>query len=89
MSGFNGFPPQAVAFFQELKLNSNKSWFDAHKSEYQEYVLEPAQRFIEQMGARLEQLSPGIHAEPRVNRSIFRIYRDIRFSKDVTQPTRG
>jgi uncharacterized protein (TIGR02453 family) len=36
------------------------------------------------MGARLEQLSPGIHAEPRVNRSIFRIYRDIRFSKDKT-----
>jgi uncharacterized protein (DUF2461 family) len=34
MSGFNGFPPQAVAFFQELKLNSNKSWFDAHKTVY-------------------------------------------------------
>jgi uncharacterized protein (DUF2461 family) len=84
MSGFNGFPPGAVTFFQELDRN-NKPWFEAHKSDYQKYVLEPAQEFIEQMGARLEQLSPGIHAEPRVNRSIFRIYRDIRFSKDVPQ----
>jgi uncharacterized protein (TIGR02453 family) len=85
MSGFNGFPPGAVTFFQELDRNNNKPWFEAHKSDYQKYVLEPAQEFIEQMGARLEQLSPGIHAEPRVNRSIFRIYRDIRFSKDVPQ----
>ena len=84
MSGFNGFPPQAVTFFQELQRNNNKTWFEAHKSDYQKYVMEPAQDFIEQMGARLEQLSPGIHAEPRVNRSIFRIYRDIRFSKDKT-----
>ena len=85
MSEFNGFPPEAVTFFHELKKNNNKTWFEAHKSDYQEHVLEPAQRFIEQMRARLEQLSPGIHAEPRVNRSIFRIYRDIRFRKDVTQ----
>jgi uncharacterized protein (TIGR02453 family) len=84
MSGFNGFPPGAVTFFQELQKNNNKPWFEAHKSDYQKYVLEPAQEFIEQIGARLEQLSPGIHAEPRVNRSIFRIYRDIRFSKDKT-----
>lgn len=89
MSGFNGFPPEAVTFFQDLQRNNNKPWFEDHKPEYQKYVLEPAQEFIEQMGARLEQLSPGIHTIPRVNRSIFRNYRDIRFSKDVSQPTRG
>ena len=70
MSGFNGFPPEVVTFFQELQRNNNKTWFEAHKSDYQKYVLEPAQGFIEQMGARLEQLSRDIHAEPRVNRSI-------------------
>jgi uncharacterized protein (TIGR02453 family) len=46
--------------------------------------LEPAQDFIVEMGTRLKQLSPGIHADPRVNMSIFRIFRDIRFSKDKT-----
>ena len=44
--------------------------------------MEPAQAFIEGMGARLKKLSPGIHAYPRINRSIFRIYKDVRFSKD-------
>ena len=85
MSGFNGFPQEAVTFFQDLKVNNNKTWFDAHKTDYQNYVMEPAQAFIEEMGVRLKQLSPGVHAEPRVNKSIFRIYRDIRFRKDVTQ----
>lgn len=84
MLGFNGFPQEAVTFFQDLKVNNNKTWFDAHKTDYQNYVMEPAQAFIEEMGVRLKQLSPGVHAEPRVNKSIFRIYRDIRFSKDKT-----
>lgn len=84
MLAFNGFPREAVTFFQNLKLNNNKTWFEAHKPDYQNNVLEPAQAFIEEMGARLKQLSPGIHADPRVNKSIFRIYRDIRFSKDKT-----
>ena len=84
MPGFDGFPPEAVTFFMQLQNNNNKPWFDAHKPDYQKYVMEPAQGFIEEMGAKLKQLSPGIHAEPRVNRSIFRIYRDIRFSPDKT-----
>ena len=82
MLAFNGFPREAVTFFQNLKLNNNKTWFEAHKPDYQKYVMEPAQAFIEEMEARLKQLSPGIHADPRINKSIFRIYRDVRFSKD-------
>ena len=85
MSGFNGFPPEAVTFFKELRENNNKTWFEVHNPDFQQFVLEPAQDFILEMGSKLKKLSPGIHAEPRVNKSIFRIYRDIRFSKDVTQ----
>jgi uncharacterized protein (TIGR02453 family) len=84
MSAFNGFPQEAVIFFQDLQKNNNKTWFEAHKADYQKYAMEPAQDFIEEMGARLKRLSPGIHADPRINKSIFRIYRDIRFSKDKT-----
>ena len=85
MPGFDGFPPEAVTFFKQLQDNNNKPWFDAHKPDYQNYVMEPAQGFIEEMGLKLMHLSPGIHAEPRVNRSILRIYRDTRFSMDVAQ----
>ncbi len=87
MPGFHGFPPEAITFFNHLQDNNNKPWFDVHKPDYQKYVMDPAQGFIEEMGAKLKQLSPGIHADPRINRSIFRIYRDTRFLKDVAQPT--
>ena len=84
MSGFQGFPNEALTFFQELRANNNKNWFDAHKPDYQKYVMEPAGSFVVDMGEKLQHLSPGVQAEPRINRSIFRIYRDTRFSKDKT-----
>lgn len=81
---FSGFSKQTVEFYTQLKKNNNKSWFEEHKSDYETYVMTPARDFVVAMGDRLEQLSPRIHADPRVNKSIFRIYRDTRFSKDKT-----
>ena len=83
-SQFNGFPEEAILFFSELSANNNKSWFDAHKIDYENYVLTPARNFVVALGDRLVDLSPGVIADPRVNKSIFRIYRDVRFSKDKT-----
>ena len=84
MSRFSGFPKETVKFLADLAKNNKKAWFDAHKADYQKYVLEPARMFTEALGERLTAIAPGIVAEPRVNGSIFRIYRDIRFSKDKT-----
>ena len=81
---FTGFPPEALGFFTDLAANNNKPWFDAHKPDYENYVLAPARDFVVAMGQRLAELSPNVVADPRVNKSIFRIYRDIRFSKDKT-----
>jgi uncharacterized protein (TIGR02453 family) len=83
-SAFSGFSKQTVEFYTQLKKNNNKSWFEEHKSDYETYVMTPARDFVVAMGERLEKLSPNIHADPRVNKSIFRIYRDTRFSKDKT-----
>ena len=83
-SDFNGFSKETVDFFTQLKENNNKAWFDFHKSEYDTFVMSPVRDFVVAMGEKLEQISPGIHADPRVNKSIFRIYRDTRFSKDKT-----
>ena len=44
----------------------------------------PARLFVGEMGARLKKLSPGVQADPRVDKSIFRIFRDTRFSRDKT-----
>lgn len=81
---FTGFPVKSLQFFTDLKANNNKSWFDAHKPDYEKYVLAPARDFVIALGERLRDLSPDVVADPRVNKSIFRIYRDIRFSKDKT-----
>ena len=69
-------------FFRKLKKNNNKTWLDAHRREYETFVLNPAREFVTAMGPRLAELSEGIIADPRTNRSLFRINRDTRFSPD-------
>jgi len=84
MSSFPGFPEETVTFLTDLAKNNKKVWFDAHRADYDKYLMEPARAFTEALGERLTAIAPGIIAEPRVNGSIFRIFRDTRFSKDKT-----
>lgn len=81
---FEGFPKTSVKFFSALARNNNKPWFEAHREDYENNVLAPAQQFVMAMGKRLQKLSPKVNADPRVNRSLFRLNRDTRFSKDKT-----
>jgi uncharacterized protein (TIGR02453 family) len=81
-SAFQGFSPETIAFFLQLAQNNHKAWFDAHRQQYEEVVLNPSRAFVEALGRRLEAIAPGVHADPRINQSIFRINRDVRFSKD-------
>jgi uncharacterized protein (TIGR02453 family) len=81
---FEGFYPETVAFFEGLAADNTKLWFDEHRPDFQTYVMAPAQLFVEAMGERLGVLAPGVIADPRVNRSLFRLNRDIRFSNDKT-----
>ncbi|MEM7154468.1 MAG: DUF2461 domain-containing protein [Myxococcota bacterium] len=82
MAKFQGFPPQTLRFLKNLGSHNEKAWFQAHREEYEAYVLEPAKSFVAALGERLTALRPEISAEPRINGSIFRINRDVRFSKD-------
>ena len=59
-------------------------WFKRHKNDYEELVLNPSRLFVSEMGELLRGIVPAINADPRVNRSLFRINRDTRFSKDKT-----
>ena len=70
----------ALRFFQELKRHNEKPWFDAHKDEYQAQVVAPMRELIEALDVRFAHSAPEITGDPR--RSMFRIYRDVRFSKD-------
>lgn len=81
---FLGFGPKAEDFFTQLALNNNKQWFEEHRQEYDKHVLGPARAFIVEMGSLLGEAVPGLHAEPKVNKSVFKIHRDTRFAKNKT-----
>lgn len=86
MSEFMGFSKKTIKFYRDLEKNNKKEWFDANRSTFDQHVIQPAQDFVYAMGKRLKKLSRDINADPRTNGSgsIFRIYRDVRFSKDKT-----
>ena len=79
---FAGFPKGCVKFFRELAAHNEKAWFEDHKAEYENVVKAPAAQFVVALGDRLRKVAPGVHAEPAVNKSIFRLNRDVRFSAD-------
>ena len=79
------FGPELFEFLAELRENNNREWFGANKSRYESDVLEPLRGFVADFSTRLGTISPHFVADPRpVGGSIFRIYRDVRFSKDKT-----
>ncbi len=79
---FNGFREETLKFLAVLNLNNNKGWFDENRDRYEEHLMKPARNFVVAMGDRLKEISPEIRAEPKVNKSLFRMNRDIRFSPD-------
>ncbi|MCC6614795.1 MAG: DUF2461 domain-containing protein [Anaerolineae bacterium] len=83
-SDFNGFPQAGLNFLRDLAQHNNREWFEAHKADFQEHLLEPAQAFVMALGTRLQTLDPDIRFDARTDGSgtLMRIYRDTRFSKD-------
>lgn len=77
------FSPELFAFLRELAAHNDRDWFAANKARYVAEVQEPALAFVEDVGLRLPDVSRHLVADPRtVGGSLFRIYRDVRFSKD-------
>lgn len=77
---FAGFSKDTIKFFDGLRKNNNRDWFEQHRDMYENSVLEPSKAFVLAMGARLRAIAPRIIAVPKVNKSLFRISRDTRFS---------
>ena len=74
------FTKRALTFFRGLARHNEKPWFEAHRDEYEAEVRKPMRDLIEDLDARFAEFAPEIGGDPK--RSMFRIYRDIRFSKD-------
>ena len=77
---FTGFPKETLRFLNALKKNNNRPWFQKHKEEYEEVVRFPMKCLIAGLAVKMADAAPEIEFSPK--RSIFRIYRDVRFSKN-------
>lgn len=84
MSGkFSGFPKAGFDFLDDLKENNTRDWFADNKSKYRESLQDHLLDFIEDMVEPLAKITPHFVADARRNGgSMFRIHRDVRFSKD-------
>jgi uncharacterized protein (TIGR02453 family) len=77
------FNPRLFQFLAQLRRNNRRPWFLKHKAEFEEFARRPSLRFITDLRLRLREISPWLVADPKpVGGSLFRIYRDVRFSKD-------
>lgn len=76
------FAQDAIDFFRELELNNEKPWFEANKRRYEASVKRPLESFVGDLIDALKRFDPAIAMTPK--EAIFRIYKDVRFSKDKT-----
>jgi uncharacterized protein (TIGR02453 family) len=77
---FTGFRPDAIDFLVELAQNNDRSWFQPRKAEFEALLKEPMEALVAALADEFETRRLPLEADPK--RSIFRIYRDTRFSKD-------
>jgi uncharacterized protein (TIGR02453 family) len=78
--GFAGFRPTAFTFFRGLRRNNDPAWFKPRKAAYEAEVLAPFRGLVVAVGTALGEAGIPLAGDPL--RSIFRIYRDVRFSPD-------
>ena len=76
------FSEKSLDFLFENRVVDNKNWFNEHRSEYDEFVLSPLRELVTALTPAMLSLDPLLICEPKVGRSISRIFRDTRFSHD-------
>ena len=81
MKKFNGFDYAIFNFFSELEKNNNLKWFSRNRERYQQVVVKPARDYVEAIGEFFNHLNPAIRTEPKFNKTLMRINKDMRFAK--------
>lgn len=76
------FSSGTIEYLSQLKLNNNKSWFEENKPLYTEHVLQPTQSLVAELSPFMLTIDPFFETSPVVGKTISRMYRDTRFSKD-------
>jgi uncharacterized protein (TIGR02453 family) len=77
---FSGFRPEAIQFLADLAANNDRTWFQPRKADYEALLKQPLEALCTALAERFDAKGIPLRADPA--RSPFRIYRDVRFSKD-------
>jgi uncharacterized protein (TIGR02453 family) len=89
------FRPEGLRFLRSLKRNNRREWFNAHRDDYEAHVRQPMLDIVASLAEDMRAFAPEIVVNPK---SIYRIYRDVRFSENkapykthvaASFPTRG
>jgi uncharacterized protein (DUF2461 family) len=78
---FSGFTEETFKFMAGLKKHNNTKWFNGHREMYEQHLVKPARDLVTSIGDFVHFLSPAFDTEPKFNRAIVRISRDMRFAK--------
>jgi hypothetical protein len=82
MAEFAGFSAGTFRFLAELGEGRDKEWFHANKARFQEVLVEPLKALVEEVGPSLLAMDPHFEVQPKTNRTLTRINRDMRFNPD-------
>jgi uncharacterized protein (TIGR02453 family) len=80
LSRFTGFPPATFAFLRGLAANNDRVWFTANKTTYEKSVLAPFHLLLADVVSALAEKGIPLGGDPK--KAIFRVHRDVRFSKE-------
>ncbi len=79
---FTGFTKTTINFLKDLAVNNNKEWFENNRTTYEEHLLNPLKELATNLGTVIIGIDKEIEIAPKVNKTVSKIYRDIRFSND-------
>ena len=78
---FSGFSKDVFKFLNDLTNNNNTKWFNKNRERYENDLVQPARSFVIEMSEFFNRLNPAIRTEPKFNKTLMRINKDMRFTK--------
>lgn len=78
---FSGFDEGIFKFLKDLDKHNSVDWFHKNKERYQKFLVDPAKAFIKDLAPFLNLINPAIRTEPKFNKTIMRLNKDMRFAK--------
>lgn len=86
---FSGFNKKTFSFLRKLEKAkyNNLKWFSANRNVYYDNLVNPSKAFVQSIGQFFNHLNPVIRTEPKFNKTLMRINKDMRFAKGMPYRT--